>query len=245
MTTMSASIAERPDARTVWRVLLAGTAPIAAAFIAVFRFLLPYNTPDDPDVIFEKLLASPGFENAAIWFGPVVAPTAVVGVVAVAWVSRRRAPLLTTIGVVLAFPGFTALVAAGSLPDLLVLATSDRQIDRELGFQLASAAQASPQAGVLGGVFVFGHLVGTVLLGVALWRSHAVHWAFAVALTVSQPIHLVSAMTGNHPLDLLGWGFTAVGFGAAGWRLLHTPNDQFDLAPSRSLGARSPAQGSA
>jgi hypothetical protein len=30
---------------------------------------------------------------------------------------------------------------------------------------------------------------------------------------------------------LVGWGLTAVGFGAAGWRLPRTPNNQFDLAP--------------
>ncbi len=240
MTTSTAS-ATRTDARTVWRVLLATTAPIAAVFIAIFRFLLPYNTPDDPDVVFEKLLASPGFENAAIWLGPVLAPTAVAGVVAVAWVSRRQTPVLTTVGTVLAFLGFTALVAGGSLPDLVVHATSNGLIDHDLGYQVASAAQESPQAGVLGGVFVFGHLVGTVLLGVALWRSHAVHWSFAAALTISQPIHLVSAMTSNHPLDLVGWGLTAVGFGAAGWKLLHTPNDQFDLAPEPPvIGAHSP-----
>ena len=129
----------------------------------------------------------------------------------------------------LAFPVGQAVQRAGAL-----------LIDHGLGYRLASAAQDSPQSAVLGGVFVFGHLVGTVLLGVALWRSHAVHWLFAVALTISQPIHLVSAMTGNHPLDLVGWGLTAVGFGAAGWKLLHTPNDQFDLAPEPTTWARSP-----
>jgi hypothetical protein len=230
--TTSTAIAARGDARTVWRVLLAITAPIAAGFVAIFRFLLPYNTPDDPEVIFEKLLANPGFEHAAIWLGPLLAPTAVAGVVAVAWVSRRQAPLLTTIGTVLAILGFTALVAGGSLPDLVVHATSNGLIDHELGYQMAAAAQESPQAAVLGGVFVLGHLVGTVLLGIAFWRSHQVHWSFAAALTISQPIHLVSAMTGNHPLDLVGWGLTAIGFGAAGWKLLHTPNDEFDLAPA-------------
>jgi len=132
---------------------------------------------------------------------------------------------------VLAFPGFIALVAGGSLADLIIHATGTGTIDRELGFQVASAAQSSPQSAVLGGVFVLGHLVGTVILGVALWRSHTVHWSFAAALTISQPIHLVSAMTGNHPLDLVGWGLTAIGFGAAGWKLLHTPNDEFDLPP--------------
>jgi hypothetical protein len=232
--TMTIAIAPQRDARTVWRVLLAITAPIAASMIAIFRFSLPYNTPDEPEVIFEKLLADPGFENAAIWFGPLLAPTVVAGVVAVAWVSRRRAPLLTTIGTVLAFVGFAALVAGGSLSDLVVTATANGLVGHDLGYQVASAAQASPQTAALGGVFVFGHLVGTVLLGVALWRSRAVHWSYAAALTISQPIHLVAAMTGNHPLDLLGWGLTAVGFGAAGWRLLRTPNDEFDL-PASSL----------
>jgi len=219
------------DSRTGWRILLAITAPIAAVAIAIFRFLLPYNTPDDPDVIFDKLLANPGFQSAAIWLGPFLAPMVVTGVLAVAWVSRRRAPLLTTIGTVLAFLGFTALVAGGSLADLITYATSDGAIDRKLGYQVASAAQATPQSVVLGSVFVFGHLIGTVILGIALWRSRAVNWTFAVALTISQPIHLVSAMTGNHPLDLVGWGLTAVGFGAAGWKLLHTTNDRFDLPP--------------
>ena len=70
MTTRTSSI-NRPhrDARTGWRILLAITALIAAAAIAIFRFLLPYNTPDESDVIFDKLLANPGFQNAAIWLG--------------------------------------------------------------------------------------------------------------------------------------------------------------------------------
>ena len=241
MTTLASGITTpRRDARTGWRFLLAVTAPIAAISIAILRFLLPYNTLDEPEVIFDKLLTNPGFQNAAIWLGPLLAPTAATGVVAVAWVSRRRAPLLTTIGTVLAFLGFTALVAGGSLPDLIIYATSNGTIDPGLGYQVASAAQASHQSAVLGVVFVFGHLFGTIILGVALWRSHAVHRTFAAALTISQPIHLVSAMTGNHPLDLVGWGLTAVGFAAAGWKLLHTNNDQFDLPPFLSRDAEFP-----
>ena len=62
-----------------------------------------------------------------------------------------------------------------------------------------------------GTLFVFGHLIGTIILGLALWRSHAVpSWA-ALLLAVSQPIHLASVLLGSRPLDLVGWGGTAAG----------------------------------
>jgi hypothetical protein len=32
-------------------------------------------------------------------------------------------------------------------------------------------------------------------------------------------------MLGNRPLDLVGWGGTAVGFAAAGWALLQMNNE--------------------
>jgi uncharacterized membrane protein YdfJ with MMPL/SSD domain len=60
-------------------------------------------------------------------------------------------------------------------------------------------------------VWVIGHILGTVLLGVALWRTIPV-WA-ALALIVSQPLHLVAAViVPNHLLDGLAWLLTAVGF---------------------------------
>jgi hypothetical protein len=72
-------------------------------------------------------------------------------------------------------------------------------------------------------VFVVGHVIGTVLLGIAMWRSHAVpRWA-AVITVVSQPLHFVAAVIVASPeLDLVAWGMNAVGFGAASvaiWRL--------------------------
>jgi hypothetical protein len=39
-------------------------------------------------------------------------------------------------------------------------------------------------------------------------------------------------MTANHPLDLLGWGLTALAMGAAAVALLRTPNSQWDV-PAR------------
>jgi hypothetical protein len=38
-------------------------------------------------------------------------------------------------------------------------------------------------------------------------------------------------MTGIRPIDLVGWGLTAVGFGWAAWRPAKISNDEFDLPP--------------
>ena len=69
---------------------------------------------------------------------------------------------------------------------------------------------------IAAGLFVLGHVVGTVLLGVALWRSRAVpRWA-ALATIVSQPLHFVAAVVlGSPSLDLVAWGLNAAGFTAA------------------------------
>jgi hypothetical protein len=98
---------------------------------------------------------------------------------------------------------------------------------------------AQPTASTLLGLFVIGHIVGTVLLGLALLRSRAVPAWVAVALVVSQPVHLVSFVTGLAWLDLVaGWGFTAVGFAGAGGALLRMRDDDFDLPPTGSPAAR-------
>ena len=78
-------------------------------------------------------------------------------------------------------------------------------------------------------MFVVGHIVGSVLLGLAFWRSGVVHRGWAVAMVVSQPLHLLAALTANHPLDLLGWGLTALAMGAAAVALLRTPDDHWDV----------------
>ncbi|MGY3200289.1 hypothetical protein [Streptomyces sp. TE5632] len=54
----------------------------------------------------------------------------------------------------------------------------------------------------------------------------------ALGLTVSQPVHLASVLSGVRELDLVGWGLTAVGF-ATGRMLLRMQNDGFDLPPLR------------
>ena len=220
------------DARTVWRILLAIAGPPLALYVATARFLLPYDTSDTPEMIFDKLVAHPGFSMISMWIGVVLAPTCIAGVVAVGWLSRRKAAILTTIGLILAVVGFTCLATGNTFGELsTALVASHPEFDRASAYALGAGLELGPVSNVTGTLFVFGHLIGTIILGLALWRSGAVpSWA-AILLAVSQPIHLASVMLGNRPLDLVGWGGTAVGFAAAGWALLQTSNEDFDLPP--------------
>jgi hypothetical protein len=139
----------------------------------------------------------------------------------------------------LAVPGYIALFAGGSYGDLLAYATgSDSSLDFQTAFQLGFGMESSQQSGAVGLTFVAGHLLGTTLLGIALWRARIAPTWLAIGLTVSQPIHLASVMTGIRPVDLVGWGLTAVGFTWAAWRLMKLPNDEFDLPPAESGRAR-------
>ena len=194
---------------------------------------------DSPEMIFEKLVAHPGFGMATIWIGLVLAPTCIAGVVAVGWLSRRRVPILTTIGLTLAVVGYTCLAVGNSFGELsTALVGSHPEVDRATAYALGAGLELGPVSNLTGTLFVFGHLIGTTILGLALWRSHAVpSWA-ALLLAVSQPIHLASVLLDNRPLDLVGWGGTALGFAAAGWALLRMNNDDFDLPPELTEGIR-------
>jgi len=152
--------------------------------------------------------------------------------VAVGWLSRRRVPILTTIGLILAVLGYTCLAVGNSFGELsTALVASRPEFDRATAYALGAGLELGPVSNLTGTLFVFGHLIGTTILGLALWRSRTVpSWA-ALLLAFSQPVHLASVMLGSRPLDLVGWGGTAVGFAAAGWALLQMENDDFDLPP--------------
>ncbi|MDG4823244.1 hypothetical protein O7635_15415 [Asanoa sp. WMMD1127] len=220
------------DARTAWRWLLALAAVPLAVFVTVFCWFLPYDGDDSPREIFDALVAATTYQRTALAVGTVVVLTGFAGILAVAWHTRRRTPLLTTIGLFLAVPGYTALFAGGSYGDVVAYLVGTRPgLDREVAFQLTSGMEASPQPNLLVLVFVAGHLLGTVLVGAALWRSRLAPTWLAIGFTLSQPIHLTSVLTGIRWIDLIGWGLTAAGFAWAAWRLIRQPNDEFDLPP--------------
>jgi hypothetical protein len=138
---------------------------------------------------------------------------------------------------VVAFAGFMSLfwsTVAGS--DNVALAAARIGVSPALTGRLLDSMAAVPAIGLGTDLFVAGHILGLVLLGIALWRGRVLPAWAALLIAASQVLHLFFAVIVPVPaLDGLAWGLTAVGFAVAGWTLLSGP----DVAESRA--ARSPA----
>jgi hypothetical protein len=211
---MTTSIAppEAPATRLPTPVLVA-LAAIGPLAVAALRGVLPYDTGDDPVTAAAKIAAAPGAQDIVLWCAYLALITLPLGVLIVSRVAVLARPVLGRVAAVLGWLAFTSLpflVATDQIP----LAAPTAGLSPAAAGALTDAVGAHPTQVVAGTVFVVGHILATVLLGVALWRV-VPRWA-AVALIVSQPLHLLFAVAvTSHPLDAVSWALTAVGFAAA------------------------------
>jgi len=217
------------DLRRSTRWLAALILPIGPAAVAVLRYVLPYLTTDDSKTVVAGVSAHPGAQSAVLWLGFIATLTLVPAVLWAGRLTRRRAPRITAAAMLLMVPGYLSLTwLIGS--DLLVWAGAQAGMDSATLVRLYETAH--PTSAIAAGVFVAGHVVGTVLLGIALWRSAAVpRWA-AILTILSQPLHFVAAViVGSHSLDLFAWGLNAVGFAVVAAAILRLADDEWDLPP--------------
>lgn len=217
------------DVRPLSRWVAALVLPIGPAAIALLRYFLPYDTVDDVPTIVNKIVDNLDRSSLVIWFGFIGILTLVPGAYFVGKLTRRRAPWLTAIAMFLVVPGYLSLPWTAS-SDLFTWSAGTAGLDAGSVAKAVDVTHGSMN--VAGGLFVLGHVLGTILIGVAMWRSRIVaRWA-AVAVMVSQPIHFIAAVViPNHTLDLVGWGLQAVGFAVVGLAILRMSNDEWQPLP--------------
>ncbi|TDU83184.1 hypothetical protein EV138_5646 [Kribbella voronezhensis] len=222
MTTTAARTTNSVGGRGLSSYAVALLLPIGPAAVAVLRYALPYYTVDDSTAMANKVIAATGRMSLVLWLGFIAVLTLVPAAYAVSRVTRQRAPRMTLVAMLLLVPGYLAL---GWLiaEDQLMFAGAKAGLDAGAITRLID--HLHPSGAVAGVFFVLGHVVGTILLGIALWRTRVVaRWA-AVAVIASQPIHFFAAViVPNHTIDLIGWGLQAVGFAAVGWAILQRPD---------------------
>ena len=194
-------------------IALALLAPIGAVAVAVLRYVLPYETTDSTADIVRETYADPGAMSLVLWLSLVAALTMVPGSIAVGRLVRPGAPRLTTVALALVVPGYLMLPMLAGLDHPVWLA-AEAGLSPDAAVAVLEAAH--PSYAIATGIFVVGHVVGTVLLGVAMLRSRVVPaWAATITI-VSQPLHFVAAViVPNHTLDGVAWGLNAIGFAAA------------------------------
>jgi hypothetical protein len=228
LTTITAAEVGRAGAKNrpgLARVALAILMPVGPLAIAIVRAVLPYYTTDSNTAIAAKVAAHQGSETLAIWLTFVAVLTLIPGVIALGLLARRHAPRLGTAGLVLAYAAFACLLWSVATSDNAALGAARIGMHpATTGALLTSIANIRP-VGLATGVFVLGHILSLVLLGVALWRGHAIPAWAAVMLACSQLLHLVFAVFApNHVLDGCSWGLTAVAFAAAAAAILREPD---------------------
>lgn len=156
------------DIRPVWRWVAAVILPIGPAAVALLRFLLPYNTADDSSTIVNKIVNNLDRSSLVIWLTYVAILTLVPGVYFVGRLTRRSTPWLTGIAVFLMVPGYLSLPWTAS-SDVFTWAAGTAGVDQASITKIAEVSHGS--VSLAGLVFVVGHVLGTVLLGIAMWRS--------------------------------------------------------------------------
>ena len=198
------------------RVLAAALMPIGPLCVGALRLLLPYYTSPDSLASARAVAAHPGRESAVIWLGTAAALTLVPGI----YLAREVLPAtrLRSSAVALIVIGYLSLPALVS-GDLVLWLGADQGLDPTLTARLLDGLH--PAYALSLGLFVVGHVVGTVLLGLACLRSALLPRLVCWALMVSQPLHFVTTVfLGLAWLDLLAWCLTALGMAWLGLRAL-------------------------
>jgi hypothetical protein len=224
------------DTRTLSRytgALVLTLAPLA--FIAGY-FTEPFYDNDAPAVsqlaeVADQTLP-PSALRALVSVTFLLMPVAMIYAMRLA---RRGAPRLAAIGGAISFMAWSAGVASiGAVEGLYWYGS--RMSDREAVAAVIDAATGDASFNTLIGIFVLGHLVGMITLGVALWRSRAVPAWVGILFGLSPVLHAV-AMGFGPAADTVAYALLGVSMIACAVRLTRLSDDEWDLPTHRSVTA--------
>ena len=145
--------------------------------------------------------------------------------------TRRRRPVLTMIALgvnLVAYLG--GMWAFAALDNMYLLASKLPVEQRDGAAALIDAMWSDGLAGISTLLMVIGHVLGAILMGLALRGSiPTVGW---VAMMLSQPGHVFAFVVFPSPvMDALAWGLMALAFAICAVTVLRTPDDEWDLPP--------------
>jgi hypothetical protein len=209
------------DARRMSRWFGALSLVVAGAALTLSTLFEPAGDDDRPVVAIPKIAAHLT-EQRWLIAGDLLAVFILPATLYLMRLARPGSPRLALAGGTIAFAGWLSALLAFVGLDVFEYHAA-QLADRAHAVALVQAASDDPVFGVLVAAFVVGHLLGMVLLGIALWRAGTVpRWAaalVAVATVVHLPAHFVSK-----GLDVAGYGLLAIAFAGCALALLREPD---------------------
>ena len=221
------------DLRRTWRLLAAASIVLGPLLVTVLRAVMPYGTNEGQEKIVAGISGSLGRAAALNYLGLFSLPFLLLGALATGFAVRRQVPLLATMATAVLFGGLSMASIVGASDVLAEAMARDGGFDQATIVEVTQLLMEHP-TGLIGILcFIVGHLLGMVLLGIAVVRARLVPWWVGAMIVVSQPVHVISAVVvPSRALDVLGgWGVTTLGFVFVALAVLRMTDDEWDLPP--------------
>lgn len=218
------------DSRTFRRLGLVAILPLGPLALTILRGVLPYPMSDNNADMVSAITADPAAQTIVVWMGFLALFTLPPAVLALGRLASRRAPILGTSALVIAGAAYLSLFWWAA-SDVIALTAVQGGSDAATITRVLDLYFADPTVAGSLGLYVLGHIIGTVLLGLALWRAGILPAWAGIVLAASQPVHLVSVILGSRLFDAAAWGTATAMFALAAVAVARMPNDDFDLAP--------------
>jgi len=234
MSTMSAQPAAEPLYRTLRRAVFAACIILAPLLLALWFDLCPqYGDPACPNnshplaVLVAYRAANPLLLQMFLFLNLVIPYVYPLSYLGLGLVAMKRSPWWATIGIAL---GWAGSIPWGLIADQSFLINALARLgDDSVFVALTRAYFADWQIFVMAAGWVIGHLLGYVVLGIALWRAQVIpRWA-AGLIIVAAPV-MGPLAYGSHigALQILGYVMVFIGSIPAAGALLRARDEAME-----------------
>ncbi|MBU2666349.1 hypothetical protein KOI35_22865 [Actinoplanes bogorensis] len=206
------------DIRTVSRRFGA-----ASLILGPLALAIPLTVTDESAPVADQLRDYAGHSGLALTSNLLLFPLMLL-VPAMVYAGRLATPKLGFFGGgIAAFGWLCGLIGIGGGGILLYQAS--QQADQGAAASMVEAVNGDPVYGTLVGVFVLGHLVGMIVLGIGLLRAKMVP-TWAAALFTAYPVLHFAGNAVNPIVDTVAGVVLLVGCVVLATRLVRTPGEE-------------------
>ena len=197
------------------RILLGVTTALGPFLLALGTGVIPYSTGGSEEEIVRDIADDRTLTEVTLWcwlFGSIALT---IGTLVVGLLAMRYAPKLGLWGLLLLGTGLLAIASAPEM-DAVTLGGLEEGVGVDALAKVSEGTYALPAVAVPLLWFIGAHVLGAILLGVALLRGRVIApWA-AWLLILSMPLNVVGYAGGIMPLTVLSFVMMGVAFALAG-----------------------------